>query len=70
MVSMMLMVTSLAIVSHKLLVIMSLLMMKLNFDDNVEDYYAFTNVYRSVEDAMQDSFLELDSSESQLKKGV
>ena len=67
---MMLMVTSLAIVSHKLLVIMSLLMMKLNFDDNVEDYYAFTNVYRSVEDAMQDSFLELDSSESQLKKGV
>ena len=68
--SMMLMVTSLAIVSHKLLVIMSLLMMKLNFDDNVEDYYAFTNVYRSVEDAMQDSFLELDSSESQLKKGV
>ena len=34
-------------------------------DDNVEDYYAFTNVCRSVEDAMQDSFLEWDSSESQ-----
>ena len=44
--------------------------MKLNFDDNVEDYYAFTNICRSAEDAMQDSFLELDSSESQLKKGV
>ena len=26
-------------------------------DDNVEDHYAFTNVCRSVEDAMQDSFL-------------
>ena len=27
-------------------------------DDNLEDYYAFTNVNRSVEDAMQDSFLK------------
>ena len=34
-------------------------------DNNVEDYYVFTNVCRSVEDAMQDSFLELDSSECQ-----
>ena len=33
-------------------------------DDNVQNYYAFTNVCRSVEDTMQDSFLELDSSES------
>ena len=39
-------------------------------DDNLEDYFAFTNVYRSVEDAMQDSFLKLHSSKSQLKKGV
>ena len=29
-------------------------------DDNLEDYFAFTNVSRSVEDAMQDSFLNLD----------
>ena len=34
-------------------------------DDNVQNYYAFTNVCRSVEDTMQDSFLEFDSSESQ-----
>ena len=27
-------------------------------DENIEDYYAFTNVSRSVADAMQDSFLE------------
>ena len=33
-----------------------------------EDYYAFTNVCRSVEDAMQDSFLKSDSSESQLNE--
>ena len=37
-------------------------------DNNVEDYYAFTNVCRSVEDAMQDSFLESDSSECQSKE--
>ena len=34
------------------------------FDDNVEDYYAFTNVCRSVKDAMQDSFLDSDNNES------
>ena len=34
-------------------------------DNNLEDYYAFTNVFRSAEDAMQDSFLDSDSSESQ-----
>ena len=34
-------------------------------DDNVEDCYAFTNACRSVEDAMQDSLLESDSTESQ-----
>ena len=35
-------------------------------DENIEDYYAFTNVCRSAKDAMQDSFLELDSRESQV----
>ena len=37
-------------------------------DNNLEDYYAFTNVFRSAEDAMQDSFLDSDSSESQLNE--
>ena len=35
-------------------------------DENIEDYYAFNNVCRSAKDAMQDSFLELDSGESQV----
>ena len=34
-------------------------------DENIEDYYAFTNVCRGVRDARQDSFLKSDSSESQ-----
>lgn len=33
-----------------------------NFDKNVEGYYAFTNVSRSVEDAMQNSFINFDYS--------
>ena len=33
---------------------------------NIEDYYACTNVCRSFQDAMQDSFLKSDSNESQL----
>ena len=33
-------------------------------DENTEDYYAFANVSRSAEDVMQDSFRELNSSES------
>ena len=33
------------------------------FDENVENYYAFTNVSRSVEDAMQDSFIDFDYSQ-------
>ena len=33
-------------------------------DEDTEDYYAFANVGRSIEDAIQDSFLESDSSES------
>ena len=33
-------------------------------DDNLEDYYAFTNVSRSVEDVIQDSFLDPNSGES------
>ena len=33
-------------------------------DGNIEDYYGFANVSRSIEDAMQDSFLEFDSNES------
>ena len=37
-------------------------------DNNVEDYYAFTNICRSIKDAMQDSFLESYSSESQLNE--
>ena len=34
-----------------------------NFDENVEDYYTFTNVSRSVEDALQDSFIDFDYSQ-------
>ena len=34
-----------------------------DFDENVEDYYAFTNVSRCVEDAMQDSFIDFDYSQ-------
>ena len=37
---------------------------EMQIDDNLEDCYAFTNVSRSVEDAMQDSFLNPDSGES------
>ena len=33
-------------------------------DENIEDYYAFANVSRSVEDTLQDCFLESDSSQS------
>ena len=33
-------------------------------DENIKDYYAFANVSRSVEDGMQDLFLEQDSRES------
>ena len=29
-----------------------------DFDENVEDYYAFTNVSRCIEEAMQDSFID------------
>ena len=34
-----------------------------DFDENVEDFYAFTNVIRSYEDAMQDSFIDFDWSQ-------
>ena len=34
-----------------------------NFDENLEDYCAFANVSRGVEDAMQDSFIDLDYSQ-------
>ena len=34
-----------------------------NFDENVENYYAFTNVSRSTENAMQDSFINFDYSQ-------
>ena len=34
-----------------------------NFDENVEDYYAFTNVSRSVENAIQDSFINFGYSQ-------
>ena len=37
---------------------------KTQIDENIEDYYTLANVSRSIEDAMQDSFLESDSSES------
>ena len=33
-----------------------------DFDENVENYPAFTNENRSVEDAMQDSFVDFDYS--------
>ena len=33
-------------------------------DENIEDYYTFPNVSRSIEEAMQDSFIESDSSQS------
>ena len=33
------------------------------YDENITDYYAFTNVSRRVEDAMQDSFIDLDYSQ-------
>ena len=33
-------------------------------DESIEDYYAFTNVCRSVENGKQNSFLESDSRES------
>ena len=36
---------------------------KNNFDEDVEDYDAFTNVSRSVKDAMQDSFIDFDYSQ-------
>ena len=39
-------------------------------DDNLENYYAFTKVSRSVEDAMQDSFLNPDSNESPTDAGA
>ena len=32
------------------------------FNGSVTDYYAFTNVSRSVEDVMQDSFTDFDYS--------
>ena len=34
-----------------------------NFDENIDDYYAFTNVNRSVEAAMQDYFIDFDYSQ-------
>ena len=34
-----------------------------NFDENLEDCYAFTNVSRSYENAMQDSFIGFDWSQ-------
>ena len=33
------------------------------FDENVEDYYTFTNVSRRIEEAMQDSFINFDYSQ-------
>lgn len=33
-----------------------------DFDENIEDYYAFTNVSRSVEDSMLSSFINFDYS--------
>ena len=33
------------------------------FHENIEDYYAFINVSRSVEDAIQDSFIDFDYSQ-------
>ena len=37
---------------------------EVEIDENIEDYYAFANAVISVDNAMQDSFLKLDSSES------
>ena len=34
-----------------------------DFDENIEDYYAFTNVSRSVEDSMLSSFINFDYSQ-------
>ena len=34
-----------------------------DFEENVEDYYAFANVNRSVEDNMQDFFIDFDYSQ-------
>ena len=34
-----------------------------DFDENLEYYYAFTNVSRSYEDAMEDSFIDFDWSQ-------
>ena len=34
-----------------------------NFDDNLEDYYAFANVSRNYEGDMQDSFIDFDWSQ-------
>ena len=34
-----------------------------DFDENVENCYAFTNVNRSAGDAMQDSFIDFDYSQ-------
>ena len=33
---------------------------EINFDECVKTYYAFTNVNRHLEDAMQDSFIDFD----------
>ena len=35
-----------------------------HINESIEDYYAFANVSRNVEDKMQDSFLESDNSKS------
>ena len=37
------------------------------FDENIEDYYTFTNVSRSIEEAMQDSFINFDYSQEDNK---
>ena len=34
-----------------------------NFDENVEDYYAFTNISRGVKSTMQDYFTDFDYSQ-------
>ena len=36
---------------------------KNNFNENVEDYYALTNVSRSVKDVMEDFFIDIDYSQ-------
>ena len=33
------------------------------YDENITDYYAFTNVSRNLDDAMQDSFIAFDYSQ-------